>query len=103
MGSFLKSVCEGIYEGLQQQEAYRDQFTMDEIEEFVLSAYRSFVNKTAVLAGTLFIYFFYLFRGRNLSDLLIMALIFWMAWVVSDNHLTKFQKLLEEHKKPNKS
>ena len=103
MKNFIHHFSEGVYEGLQQQEEFRGQVTLEEIEELAQSFFCSFINKVSVLLGILFIYFFFLSRGENLSSFMIVAISFWMAWVVSTNHLTKLQKFLDEHKKKNKS
>ena len=99
MKKFIQSVVEGIYDGIQKSEDLKDQIPREEIEDFVLSAYRSFVNKTSVLLGAIFIYVFFRLRAVDLGNAFIIFITFWMVWVVQDNHLSKLQKMLEEHKK----
>ena len=102
MKNFLYSIIEGIYDGVQKSPQHKDQISRQEIEQLVFSAFRSFVNKTSVLLGSVFIYFFFRHRGTDVSSLFIIFITFWMAWVVQGNHLSKLQKLLEERKIKNK-
>ena len=102
MKKIIYSIIEGIYEGVQKSENLRDQISKREIEELVISAFRSFINKVSVLLGAIFIYFFFKIKGNDLSSLFIIFITFWMAWVIQGNHLSKLQKLLDERKKENK-
>ena len=102
MKKIINSIIEGIYEGIQKSEELRDQISREEIEHLVISGYRSFVNKTSVLIGAVFIYFFFKLKGTDLSSLFVIFITFWMAWVILGNHVSQLQKLLEERKKENK-
>ena len=102
MKSFLYSIIEGIYDGIQKSPQHKDQISKQEIEQLVFSAFRSFVNKISVLLGSIFIYFFFRFKGIDMSSIFIIFITFWMAWVVQGNHLSQLQKLLDERKIKNK-
>ena len=102
MKRFIQGFTQGIYDAINNIEMYQGQIKKEDIEMIVSSWVCSFINTIAVLLGAIFIYFFFQFRNIDLKMAFQTFFIFWLVWVIQDNHIKKLYNFLHEHKKENK-
>ena len=102
MKRFVQGLTQGIYDAINNIEMYQGQVQREDIEALVNSWMCSLINKVAVFLGAVFIYFFFKFRDVDLTRVFQTFFVFWLVWVVQDNHIKKLHVFLHEHKKENK-
>lgn len=91
MKNFIKEFSQGLYDALEKSDS-PNCFSLEEIETFAWNLFRSFINKTAVLMGIFIVSAYFFMQGKSVSQWLVTAIIFWVAWLLSTSVVLRFYK-----------